>query len=93
MNQNQNQNKLKCPKFLERWVRFPQEGQEEHCGLTRSMANKLAKQGLIITASVKVDGGTRGARLFWLPSIYDYIAQKANEQNKTTELLNGETEE
>lgn len=80
MNQKQNQNKPECPKDWIKWVRFPQTGKEEHCGLTRGVAYKLAEKGFITSASIRVGpSGTRGTRVFWLPSIFYYLQTVAKE--------------
>ena len=81
MKQNKNPNNPKdCPKDWEIWVRFPQKGREEHCGLTRNTAYALAKKGLIISSSIRIgESATRGTRLYWLPSIYNYLQTVAKE--------------
>ena len=94
MEQNKNQNNAQdCPKDWKKWVRFPQKGREEHCGLTRGTAYKLAKDGLITSALVRTGGNeSRGSRIFWLPSIYDYL-QAVAKATAEREVLDNETEE
>lgn len=94
MEQNKNQNNTQeCPKDWQKWVQFPQKKREPHCGLTRGTAYNLAKKGLIKSASVRCEvGRKRGIRLFWLPSIYDYLQAVAKETAER-EVLNNETEE
>ncbi len=94
MEQNKNQNNVNgCPKDWKKWVRFPQKGREEHCGLTRPTAYKLAREGLIISACIRVnENDTRGTRIFWLPSIYDYL-QAVAKVTAEREVLDNETEE
>lgn len=93
-NQNENQNSAQdCPKDWKKWVRFPQKGVEPHCGLTRGTAYNLAKKGFITSASIRIgESGTRGTRIFWLPSIHNYLQTVAKETAER-EALNNETEE
>ena len=94
MEQNKNQNNTNgCPKDWQKWVSFPQKEREPHCGLKRGTAYYLAKKGLIKSASVRSGvGRTRGIRLYWLPSIYDYL-QTVAKATAEREVLDNETEE
>lgn len=63
------------PLYHQRWVRPPSVGKkEEYSGLGRGTLSNLAKRGLIKSRFIRIEQkGIHGIRVYWLPSILDYI--------------------
>jgi hypothetical protein len=57
----------------ERWIRIPSKGYCPNTGLSRSHLFALIAEGEIKSRSLKKPGNTRGPRLVWLPSVFEYI--------------------
>jgi hypothetical protein len=57
------------------WVRAPMRGTEHYSGLSRSKLYQLARAGRIKTASIREAHQLKGTRLFYLPSVLEYIAR------------------
>jgi len=55
------------------WIRPPKSGVDYWCGLSRSKLYLLAKEGKIVTRSLREPGQIKGTRLFLLSSILDHI--------------------
>jgi hypothetical protein len=62
-----------APVSAERWIRIPSKGYCPNTGLSRSHLFALIAEGEIKSRSLKKPGNTRGPRLVWLPSVFDYI--------------------
>lgn len=67
--------KIIYPLEFQKWIRPPAYSErDEITGLTRSTMLNLARKGYIQTRFVKITKtNRRGVRIFWLPSILDYI--------------------
>ncbi len=60
----------------ERWIRIPQKGYCEWCGLSRSHLYALVVDEKVRSVSLKKPGNQRGPRLVWLPSVFAYIERE-----------------
>lgn len=58
-----------------RWIRIPSKGYCPYCGLSRSHMFALIAEGKIKSRSLTKPGNTRGPRLVWLPSVFEYIEE------------------
>jgi hypothetical protein len=57
----------------ERWIRIPSKGYCPNTGLSRSHLFQLIAEGKIRSRALVKPGNTRGVRLVWLPSVFEYI--------------------
>lgn len=60
---------------VERWIRLPKKGYCPFCGLSRSHLFTLIQEGKVKSRSLRKPGNTRGPRLIYLPSVFEYIEQ------------------
>jgi len=58
---------------VERWIRLPKRGYCPFCGLSRSHLFTLIQEGKVKSRSLRKPGNTRGPRLIYLPSVFEYI--------------------
>lgn len=58
---------------IERWIRLPKKGYCPLCGLSRSHLFALIQAGKVKTRSLRKPGNSRGPRLIYLPSVFEYI--------------------
>lgn len=61
------------PASAARWIRIPKKGYCPFCGLSRSHLFTLIQEGKVKSRSLRKPGNTRGPRLIWLPSVFEYI--------------------
>jgi hypothetical protein len=71
------------------WVRAPVGGHEYFTSLSRSKLYELEKSGLIRTASLREPGRQKGVKLFYLPSILQYIERHVVAANAEAVPVNG----
>lgn len=64
------------------WVRAPKRGVEPHYGLSRSMLYLLEERGEIESVSLRFAWKSRGVKLFNLPSILNYLGNRAGQNRE-----------
>jgi hypothetical protein len=62
----------------EDWVRMPKPKQRL-LGLSRTTLLELSEAGLIRTVAIRKPGAIKGIRLVYLPSLYSYLENLAEE--------------
>ncbi|MEX2606028.1 MAG: hypothetical protein WD708_01680 [Kiritimatiellia bacterium] len=61
---------------IARWIRIPSRGYCPHSGLSRSHMFALIAEGKIKSRALVKPGNTRGPRLVWLPSVFEFIERE-----------------
>jgi hypothetical protein len=69
----------------EQYVRMPKPGRK-FFGMCRTTLQNLADDGFIDVISVQRRGATRGVKLIFLPSLFDYLDGLRRTQTKAEEI-------